>query len=303
MTPTEIRSEIEESWNLSFEKHGFEPSHDPDFNKFIDRHERTQQREAKLHLQPWLCLLEQSTQWLAQLFLLFEERNDGRQRSKLELSVWALLGASTTYCLAVRRLVLSGLENPARAAARSLDEHLCTCLALLHDSALAEGFQQTHQAEEAEKFWYENLNTKALRKYLNSLERELGLEATVSQDMRAWRHHEIKTFSQSTHPTYIGCVTSIYAFDTVKPDQVRPAVLGRATAASHRTLNYACKALDYFCVLSTSLIFSQHNGRTALLPFDKNDPAHQMIIVGRDVIPALNIKYWNYKASVLLEPE
>lgn len=209
--------------------------------------------------------------------------------------MWAMVGASCAHAMAVRRLVLSGLDTPARAEARTLDEHLCACIAFLHDRKLAERFQQCQTKEDASQFWYENLNTKAVRKHLNAVERTVGVEPVVSVEMRAWRSNEIDWFSQAIHPSYIGAALTTFTLSAEDPDKHGPAFLGLASACSERTLNFACKSIWYFACFGFMMLFNEHNSQPPVIQVDKEDEMQQFVVVGRYVIQRLNRRYWSHE--------
>lgn len=241
-----IRAEALTEWTLGFADACRPSQYDASFAKFLSQREKETTEIATTHLQPWLHILEDSIQWLANLTGILDRLNTAGMLGNAERSVWALVGASCAHAVAVRRLVLSGLDTPARAEARTLDEHLCACIAFLHDRQLAERFQQCQSKEDAGQFWYQNLNTKSLKKHLNAVERTVGLEQIVSSEMRVWRGNEIDWFSQAIHPSYLGAALTTHTISAADPDKTGPAFLGMASACSDRTLNFACKSIWYF---------------------------------------------------------
>ncbi|TDQ75493.1 hypothetical protein [Paraburkholderia silvatlantica] len=293
MTYEEIRNEARELWLQFFRDAWRECQYEAEFAEFIGTHELKSEKKVVDKLQPWLHILDDSIQWLANLWAILDRRAYGQQEVSSQLKcAWVLLGASCAHAVAVRRLVLSGLDGPARAAARALDEHLSACIAMLHDDELAAGFQATESPDE---FWYRNLNTKALKKHLNAVESNCGLDPSISVDMREWRHGELRTFSQTVHPSYLAAALTMKTFAADAPETVANAILGSASAASERTLDFACKTIWYFSRFGFFLIYNGYGGRSAVLQLDKEDEMHQMVVVGRDVLSVLNKKYWEYK--------
>lgn len=291
----DIRAESLTEWTLGFAD-ACRPNHyDGNFSKFLSQNEQVAEEVAAKHFQPWLHILEDSIQWLANLAGVLDRLNTDGSLGNAERSIWALVGASCAHAMAVRRLALSGLDTPARAEARTLDEHLCACIALLHDRQLAERFQQCQSKEDAAQFWYENLNTKSLKKHLNAVERTVGLEQVVSSEMRAWRANEIDWFSQAIHPSYLGAALTAHTIPGVDPEMTRPAFLGMASACSERTLNFACKSVWYFACFGFMMLFNEYESNQAVIQLVKEDEMHQMVVVGRRVIQNLNRKYWSHE--------
>jgi len=290
-----IRDESLAEWRQGFADACRQSQYDTSFVELLAERERESEAVVGKHLQPWLHILEDSIQWLANLAAILDRLNTDGVLNSAERAIWAMVGASCAHAMAVRRLVLSGLDTPARAEARTLDEHLCACIAFLHDRELAERFQQCQTKDDAARFWYENLNTKALRKQLNAVERTVGLEPIVSADMRAWRSNEIDWFSQAIHPSYLGAALTTLTLSAENPDKHGPAFLGLASACSDRTLNFACKSIWYFACFGFMMLFNEHNSQPPVIPVDKEDEMHQLAVVGRYVIQRLNRRYWSHE--------
>ncbi|MCK9383406.1 MAG: hypothetical protein M0Q15_02030 [Nevskia sp.] len=290
-----IRDESLSEWKQAFANVYRQSQYDENFCELLAKRERASEAAAAKHLQPWLHILEDSIQWLANLAAILDRLNTDGALNNAERAIWAMVGASCSHAMAVRRLVISGLDTPARAEARTLDEHLSACIAFLHDRELAEQFHQCQTKDDAAQFWYKNLNTKALRKHLNAVERTVSLEPIVSADMRAWRSNEIDWFSQAIHPSYLGAALSTITLTAEDPDMHGPAFLGLASACSERTLDFACKSIWYFACFGFMMLFNEHNSHPPVIPVDKEDEMHQMAVVGRYVIQRLNRKYWSYE--------
>lgn len=297
----DIGAESFAEWMQGFADACRPSQYDTSFVALLANRERECEAIAAKHLQPWLHILEDSIQWLANLAAILDRLNTDGALNNAERTIWAMVGASCAHATAVRRLVLSGLDTPARAIARTLDEHLCACIAFLHDRKLAERFQQCQSKDEAAQFWYENLNTKAIRKHLNAVERTVGLEPIVSVDMRAWRSNEIDWFSQAIHPSYLGAALTTLTMSAENPDKHGPAFLGLASACSDRTLNFACKSIWYFACFGFMMLFNEHDSQPPIIRVNKEDEMHQLVVVGRYVIQRLNRKYWSHEIYPLAE--
>lgn len=291
----DIQAESLAEWTKGFADAGRESQYDSNFGELLTKRERESESIVAKHLQPWLHILEDSIQWLANLAAILERLNTEGALDKAGRTIWVMVGASCAHAMAVRRLVLSGLDTPARAEARTLDEHLCACIAFLHDRQLAENFQGCETKDDAAQFWYKNLNTKAMSKHLNAVERSVGLDAEVSVDMRAWRSNEIDWFSQAIHPSYLGAGLTALTLSAEDPDKHGPAFLGMASACSDRTLNFACKSIWYFACFGFMMIFNKHNSHAPVVQVNKEDEMHQLAVVGRYAIQSLNRKYWSYE--------
>ncbi len=291
----DIREEANHYWNGAFEYADLPSQYDRDFRKHIAKIESENEQECFEHLQPWLHILEDGIQWLANIAGIFHRKISEGAPDKAQQSIWALISASCAYSVAVRRLVLSGLDTPARSAARSLDEHICTCIALMSDRKLALNFHECKTNEEISAFWYKNLNTTALKKHLNRVERKSGLEMHISHGMRSWRKHEIEMFSQATHPTYLGSALCALTLRARNDDEIGSALLGKASAMSERTLAFACMCIWYFSCYGCMFLFDGTEEHPPLLSAtDPDDEMQQMAYFGRDVYQKLIGTYWEH---------
>ncbi|HWU98206.1 MAG TPA: hypothetical protein VN114_06815, partial [Oxalicibacterium sp.] len=133
----------------------------------------------------------------------------------------------------------------------------------------------------------------ALRKHLNSIERNFGIAQNISDEMRKWRQEETSTFSLAVHPSYIGAALTTYT-QSSKSEEYGLAFLGKASAFSERTLKFSCKAIWYFSCFGFKMLCSEHNSRSAIVKIEKENELHQMAVIGAHVLQKLNLKYWNY---------
>ena len=291
----DIRAEALAEWTLGFADACRPTQYDAEFSAVLASREQECQATAHRRLQPWLHILEDSIQWLANITAILDRLNNSQKLNNAEQAIWAVVGASCAHAVAVSRLVLSGLDTPARAEARALDEHLCAGIAFLYDRTLAEAFQRCQTSDDAAQFWFKNLNTKALRKHLNAVERSVGLEPIVSAEMRVWRANEVDWFSQGVHPSYLGAMMTTATLSAEDPNVHGPAFLGMASVCSDRTLNFTCKSIWYFACFGFMALFNEHNSNPPVIVLDKEDEMHQLAVVGRRVIQRLNRKYWEYE--------
>lgn len=295
MDSKEIKKEARELYETYFASVKRESQYNYDFEQLIRQQEKQAEQDVIEFLQPWFQILEESIQWLANLAAILDRLIVDSDVSNAHRTAWALVGASCAHSLAIRRLVLSGLDSSARAILRSLDEHLIACIVLLHDRDMAEMFHNAQDINDANRFWYEKLRTKDLSKRLTQIEKELGFDQESSRELREWKQEETKIQSQSLHPAFISSAIAIRPICASDPDSCRTSILGCASALSERTLNYACKSIWYFSRLGFLFLFNELNGKPPYIELKKDDEMYQMVLIGRDVLSKLNLKYWDYE--------
>lgn len=213
------------------------------------------QAVAKKSYQPWLYILEASTKYLYMLWgfylrVLQRDNEDKPFNLPLARAMLSLLSSSCNYAYTVRLLVISGLDNPARGAARALDEHLCVCITILYNIELAAEFTDSQQPDEASTFWYSNFNTKKLRTHLRKIELSVGVDDEISLYFRDWRKTELDMFSQAVHPTFLSGFMAAFPRDISDFSKPTNGVFGALSVSSERTLKHACQAIGYFAVIA-----------------------------------------------------
>jgi hypothetical protein len=295
MNTKEIKKEAKDLYDGYFASINRECQYDDCFEQLIRQQEKQAKRDVIGYLEPWVQILEESIQWLSNLTAILDRLISEEAVSDAHRAAWSLIGASCVNSVAIRRLVLSGLDFSARAILRSLDEHLTTCVVLLHDREMAEMFQKAQDVNDANKFWYEKLRTKDLNKRLYQIEKELGFDQEVSREMREWGQEGIKIQSQSLHPAYLSSALGIQSISASDPDSYKISILGGASALSERTLNHTCKTIWYFSRLGFLFLFNEYNDKPPYIRLKKDDEMYQMVVIGRDVLSKLNLRYWDYE--------
>ena len=167
-------------------------------------------------------------------------------------------------------------------------------MVLLHDPKLARDFQKAQTDEEANNFWYQNLNTKTVRKHLYNIEREVGIDNQTSRIFSDWRKEEIKIYSQSIHPSYLSSALAVSTICASDLNSVKIAFLGQASIMSQRTLDYACKIIFYFSRFGFLFLFNETNGHPAYITLNPEDEMQQVVVIGRELLLDINSKYWDY---------
>ncbi|MGV8869932.1 MAG: hypothetical protein ACOH2S_23660 [Janthinobacterium svalbardensis] len=295
MSPQDIALEAENLWETAFSEIGWNNQHSQKFQEFLSSKRRAAQVEFRQNMQPWLHILEDSIQWLAAVTHLLDDANEDELLDDAGRSILVLVGAACAHSVAIRELVLSGLDSSARATARALDEHLCAALAFLHDQELGRNFGNCSTDEEINSFWYKNLGTKSMKKYLNAIERKAKIPQMVSEAMRDVRDSEISDFSKIVHPSYVGASFTAYALGAKDPGTYGLAMLGRASCFSERTLRNACQTIVYFSMLGIRQLFGMDECKTKIVSFNQENNDHQLVIIGAHVLQNISLKYWDYQ--------
>lgn len=237
----QIRREIRSIWNLM--------AADVDVMKWDDLAtlfsavERETSGDVRLFLEPWWSLFAVAIAWLSNLYLACDEAN---ARSPAEQARVMLVGTTTAYTVAVRRLILSGLDAPARAVLRSLAELIYITVALLADDTLAKEYQREKTWEEERRFWRRNLTGGALEQRLANFEASRGVDETLRAELAQTRTHLNRWLSQFVHPSYVAGFLASLPRSARDPTQAAMGVFGHCSIGSYHTLKHATELLWYF---------------------------------------------------------
>ena len=131
-------------------------------------------------------------------------------------------------------------------------------------------------------------------------ERSFGLDKSPSEDVEdtikelsEWRKDNYEILSQSVHPSYLTSFLTCFAPNHEDQESLEPAFLGMASANSKLTISYAAITLWYFSRFGYLYIFEGKGNLPSLVGLDKFDESHRFILIGRDVLSRLTLKYWN----------
>ncbi len=287
-----IKNEINELWNHFIKKAQIESPYDNDFKKTILEGEKKAEKEVIAKLDPWLLILEEGIQWLANLNATLDvalKENGGNDDLRVP---WALTGAACVQSVAIRRLVLSGLDSPARTILRSLDEHLMVCIVTLANKELRKGFSVPDSPEEARVFWHKQLSSKKIQSHLDEIEKTIGFDAKTRTEFNEFRKQEKAINSLAVHPSYVASALTAMPICLDESETLKPGILGCASELSVRTLDYASKAIWYFSRVGFLLLFEPFSGQAPLFRLNFQDEMNQVVVIGREIFSKLVIKYW-----------
>jgi uncharacterized coiled-coil protein SlyX len=289
-----IKPEIDKLWDLYAEKARIKSPHDNEFNKTITEFEKKAEKTVVKKLNPWLQILEEGVQWLANLNATLDIALKENKDDKSLRVPWALVGAACTQSVAIRRLVLSGLDSPARSILRSLDEHFMVCIVTLAERELRNGFFKPDSPEEARVFWHKELTSKKIESRIIEIEKTIGFDEETIEEFNEFRKQEKAINSLAVHPSYATSALTAMPICLDELDYNKPGILGCASELSIRTMDYACKSIWYFSMVGFLLLFEPYLNKPPLFRLNPKDEMSQVVVIGREIISKLVIKYWEY---------
>lgn len=235
-------------------------------------------------LDAWLVIYDEFISWWSSLVLvLFARMLKPYARNKKIVRACFSLGSSVLADLiAIRHLVMAGLDVPAKQLLRSACEHLDVIALLVLRPELAPAFLKTQTDKTANEFWHRYIAKGKAKKVV------YGEEAHLAE-WREFRKQEDSILSMSAHPSYLAGVMAGLLTDAETLDDYWPPYLGVKSSASVRTLSYAITALFEFISLAHSLPFGDEKRNFSIVPYDSSDGFHKYVKTGRVALAMLAV--------------
>jgi hypothetical protein len=295
----EIYAEIEREWSSRYKEIGGEIPSRMEFSDLCAKQDAENRRIASTGLQPWLGVLEFAIEWLSYVHVALDEKQSlYAQMPPRYRTTWALTGSAVSFGLSLRALSLSGFDGPARTLLRSYVEALLRCVTILHDDKLAEAYCDAKSDDEVKAFWQNRVSPRKLHKRITEIEKNAGFDEEVIGEMTALRREEYGILSQSAHLSYVAACLTAKAPVLGDLDSYRMAIFGLATENSHRTILYGAMTTWYFSRIAYDLILSPDSCSGSLLAFAKDNEWQRRIVIGRDVLSNITMKYWGTSVNV-----
>jgi len=263
--------------------------------------ERDASRQTRRSLQPWLRIVEEQIYWLATFYIAWlTQKGHSEACSPSDRAPFELLGAITTYAVAVRRLVLSGLDFPARAVLRPLVEAAFTALILLPDAAMRKEYTDVEDDEQARRFWRKRMTRRERARRLEQIETACNLDASTREELAEFRNDLESWLSQFIHPGYGVALLTTRASFPQDPSTLHAALFGCCNVTSQATLGKMFRTLWYFSLMFYALVTTGHMGSVVFKPDLSTDLGIQADL-GFDVSRTLAELYWELDDGLGLE--
>lgn len=229
--------------------------------KLIKKGEKECRQDCVDYLGLWLALYDEAVQFVIQLYqfsLKCHERDDVNK--EISRSYIMALGRICKLLLAIRQLIINGLEEATRPIARSLIETISIAIISLGDQT----FSQSYSSEEdydSREFYYKNLaKGKDIRKIKEILEK-LGFSNSEKEEFSDRRKVIMGMLSDSTHSA-MACSFQAMMIPSLKyPSMFFSGISGHI---SHHTPNHL------LVIIQEIVIF----GDIALASIEQEEQAH-----------------------------
>lgn len=291
-----IYDEIDERWRRVYADMHRDPSPRNGFNELLQEAETEARAATKNALQPQLAFFEFGLEFLSYVHIALSSTDSLGPSNERSRAAWVLTGSAVSFGVSIRSLVISGLDTPARALLRTYVETLLLCTAVLHDPALGDAYVAADTDAKIKDFWHSTVSPKRLHERINAIEKSIGLEKEVIDQLTDWRREEYEILSQSSHLSFSAAAMTAVTATLSDKEIVAPAIFGLASAHSPRTIFYASATTWYFSRLSNPVLLGKKAGECAIV-LDKENEWHQRLVAARDTLSDVMMKHWVAQAE------
>jgi hypothetical protein len=239
-----IQNAVEEAWKLAGADKEIRPG--LTMQQFLEFADKNNQRQLKT-ISNWLLVFDECAAWFSNLacLLMFTLKTnnvveDDSRDARLHRVLTSLIGNISAQAIAIRRLVLSGLDVQAKQLVRALVEQLDVALLVSKDANALDGFESTVDGPTANAFWHRHLSKgKPRGKVYSRLRERLGEKSY--QELLEYFKQEERILGMAIHPSLAASqVASLPGLANL--EEQRPFTLGfvgDVTSFSERTLGYS----------------------------------------------------------------
>ena len=234
----------------------------------------------------WLAVYDEVGAWVVNLstLMMSTAMNDGVQLTPFQSSVTCLTGIISAQIIAIRRLVVSGLDVQAKQLLRILTEHVDVVSALSADPQLAAEFALTVDGDTANMFWHRHVKGGRLRKLLFAkLETTMGPE--LAAELIEFVKQEEKVLSMGIHPSMAAAQMACLPVSGVPEQPFYFGFFGKATIFSERTLSYAVLYLTLY--VATGFVPEKRDVDYASAAGQLIGPIQEHVLRGRTAVLCL----------------
>lgn len=291
----DIQNKIAQLWDFVLRNEKIDANHDSKFIEALNKIEEKSVKECLEFLEPFISIFTEGIQWLSNLHIVLTP--DLYEETKIEakfIPPYLLIGTACTYAVAIRRLVLSGLDYSAKILLRSLMETLNICTLIIADISISYKFNKAEDQKTARHLWLQEFSKNKIEQVLSKIESQVGFNGEYMRELKTWRLELSEMMSQFVHPTSISSFLTALPISLTNPTYCVPnGVLGSSNCLSIRTLAIGCKLIWYFSVTALPLLMKLGpNGEPPqkLSIGDKNGAA---VLIGAEIFEELIIEYTN----------
>lgn len=215
----------------------------------ITEAERDAQYDSSKYLDFWFSILDEGISLLVLLQELTEESFNSLKK-KTSPSFLLLISRACTLTVAVRRLLVSGLEDAARPVARSFLETLDLALATLTDEQFADGFFGGEDSGErhSDIFWRNKISSGKIELRIEHTLQMAEISEESQNAIFEFRKNSRKVLSPSTHSSVESAFVSLFVPSLATPGMFAKSTFGHVSIHSPGLLSFMIRAIYLYCL-------------------------------------------------------
>ena len=259
MTANAIRQEILDVW-VEVRNSGFPDADRVDVTREMKRAAMKAASDAEQHLDLWLALTDESLHLLL-LLHRFAEKNVEKvpeERERSAVAFRSLLAPLCALTVAVRRLVVTGLEDAARPVMRSWLETLDLAIVVLADEDFARRYSSAiaDVDYDANEFWKAEIGYGRLNRRLGWVLDKAGMTREQKEYSLGNRKLTKDKLSESVHSSLPSAMFSEVIPSISSPGFYNRSMLGHISASSPSLLSLIVENVHEFGVIFHELLTS-----------------------------------------------
>lgn len=260
MSDNAIRQEILDVWVEVTRNSSFSNASRVDVAHEMEHAERLATSDAEQHLGLWLALTDESLHFLLLLYQFAEENVEKLpvERGRSAAAFRSLLARLCALTVAIRRLVVAGLEEAARPVMRSWLETLDLAIVILADEDFARRFTSavTDTDYDANEFWKAEIGYGRLNRRLERVLAKAGMTKEQTEHSLGDRKLIKGKLSESVHSSLSSAMFSEVIPSLSSPGFYNRSLLGHVSANSPDLLSLTVEYVHEFGVIFHKLLTS-----------------------------------------------
>jgi|GEM_PF-2835679 len=226
-----------------------------DVKKSIAKAERHAKKDAAELLGLWLALLDEA---LHLLLILHKFTRESRESAKEKSSpaFIMLLSRACMLVVAIRKLVISGLEGAARPIGRSLMETIDLAIATLADDELGNIYFPDTIPVNHNEFWKKNVAWGKIDKRILDILNQLTLSEEQKQRIEIARNWGKEYLSEDVHSSSTSAFRAWFVPSLRHPGKLSGSLVGHVSLHSPQLLSWVIYVVYYFIAIVIRLLIS-----------------------------------------------
>lgn len=261
MTAEAIQQEIRAVW-AEIRDARFPNASRIDVTREMKRAELIAASDAKRHLYLWLALTDESLHFFLLMYRFAEEKVEkvDAERVKSTVAFRSLIARLCALTVAVRRLVVAGLEDAARPVVRSWLETMDLLIVVLADEEFAGRYSSAvhDPGYDANEFWKAAIGYGRLNARLAQALNKAGMTTAHKEYFLENRKLVKGKLSESVHSALPSAMFSELVPSLSRPGFYNRSMLGHVSAYSPNLLSIIIEEVHQFGVIFHKLLTSNN---------------------------------------------